>query len=146
MTRRRVARRLGRALGRRGAILLCYGTVWLLYGYGQIISPQPDQRGLDLLLRAWPLQVWGYLWITAGLMAIVFAWLPQGLDTAGFVAVVAIALPWTLGYLVSWWPMGVFPRGWIAAAIWGVITAPVGVVVGWREPPAKRIEHEYGQR
>lgn len=128
-------RRLGRTLGRRGAILLCYGLVWALYGYGQLISPQTDRRGLDLMLRAWPLSVWACLWITAGLIAVVASFLPQGRDAPGFVALVVIVIPWMLGYLLSWWPLGTFSRGWVAAAIWGVIAVPVIVVAGWREPP-----------
>lgn len=140
----RVVRRAARMLGRRGAILGGYGTTWALYGYGQIIAPQPDQRGLDLLLRAWPLQAWGCLWIAAGAVAIVCAFLPEGRDTPGFVALIAIVLPWMLGYLASWWPLGVFPRGWIAALIWAAVAAPVIVVAGWREPPRpKRVEHSY---
>lgn len=131
----RAVRRLARTLGRRGVILLAYGTVWALYGYGQLITPQPDQRGLDLILRAWPLQVWACLWIAAGLVAVVSAFLPQGRDAPGFVALVLIVIPWMLGYLVSWWPLGTFPRGWVAAAIWAVIAVPVIVVAGWREPP-----------
>lgn len=111
-------RRLGGMLGRRGAILLSYGTVWALYGYGQIISPQPDQRGLTLAVQMWPLHVWGSLFITAGLMAAVAAWLRQGADWFGFVALVLIVLPWMLSYLASW-VLGDFPRGWVAAAVWG---------------------------
>lgn len=139
-------RRLGQQLGRRGAILLCYGTVWALYGYGQLITPQPDKRGLDLMLQAWPLQVWACLWIAAGLIAAVAAFLPQGADWFGFVALVVMVLPWMLGYLVSWWPLGTFPRGWVAAVIWGVIAVPVIVVAGWRESPRpKRVGSRDGR-
>lgn len=138
-------RRLGRALGRRGTILGAYGTVWAIIGWGQIAAPQPDQRGLTLLLQLMPLQAWGCLWIAAGLVAIVCAFLPQGVDVPGFVALMLIVLPWMLGYLVSWWPLGVFPRGWLAAVVWFAITVPVGVVVGWRESPRpKRVEHDHG--
>ncbi|MGW0905053.1 hypothetical protein [Streptomyces sp. NPDC002853] len=129
----RVLRRLARILGRRGAILLCYGTVWALYGYGQIVSPQPDQRGLEPLLFV-SLDVWGWAWVATGLVAVVTAWLPQGRDWLGFLALPAIVLPWMGSYLASW-ISGEFPRGWVAAAVWGVIAVPVIVVAGWREPP-----------
>ena len=136
---RRVARRLGRALGRRGAILLSYGTVWSLYGYAQITSPQPDQRGLTPALELAPLAVWGWLWALTGLTAIVSAWLPQGLDWLGFLALPAMVLPWTGSYLLAWL-MGDFPRGWVAALVWAAIAVPVLVVAGWREPPrVKRV-------
>lgn len=130
----RAVRRLGRMLGRRGAILLSYGTVWALYGYGQLVSPQPDQRGLTLATQIWPLYVWGWLFVTAGLLAAVAAFLRQGVDWFGFVALVLIVLPWMLSYFASW-ALGDFPRGWVAAAVWAVIAVPVIVVAGWREMP-----------
>lgn len=137
----RAARRLAKILGRRGAILLSYGTVWALYGYGQLTQPQPDQRGVRLALDLMPLDAWGWAWIATGAVAIVSAWLPQGADAAGFCCLVLIVLPWMTSYLLSWWPLGEFPRGWVAAAIWGVIAVPVIVVAGWREPPRpKRVE------
>lgn len=131
----RAARRLRRMLGRRGAILLSYGTVWALYGYGQLVQPQPDRRGLHLLLSLMPLSAWACCWIVAGAVAIAAALMPQGADWPGFVALVVIVLPWMLGYLLSWWPLETFPRGWVAAAIWGLIATPVIVVAGWREHP-----------
>lgn len=139
---RRVARRLARQLGRRGAILLCYGDVWAIIGYGQITAPQPDLRGLRLLLQMMPLAAWGWLWIAAGLIAIVSAWLPQGRDWPGFLALPLMVLPWAVSYLLAW-ILGDFPRGWVAAVVWGAIAAPVLVVAGWREPPRpKRVEIE----
>ena len=137
---RRVARRLGRALGRRGAILLCYGIVWAIIGYGQITSPAPDLRGLRLLLQTMPLDVWGWIWVTSGLIAIVSAWLPQERDWPGFLALPLMVLPWTVSYLLAW-IIGDYPRGWLASVVWGAIAAPVLVVAGWREPPRpKRLE------
>jgi len=135
-----VLRRLSRALGRRGTILLSYGVVWSLIGYGQIVSPQVDQRGLHLLLGLMPLAAWGWCWIASGLAAIVAAWLPQGKDAIGFVALLVIVMPWMLSYLVSWWPLGTFPRGWAAAAVWTAIAIPVIVVAGWREPSRPKYE------
>ncbi|MCZ4506950.1 hypothetical protein O3Q52_01740 [Streptomyces sp. ActVer] len=138
---RRAVRRLGRQLGRRGAILLSYGTVWALYGYAQVVSPQPDQRGLEPLLELWSLHVWGWLWVITGLVAVVSAWLPQGFDWPGFLALPLIVLPWMVSYLATWLA-GDFPRGWVAAVVWGVIAVPVLVVAGWREPPGvKRVSN-----
>ncbi|MFV8127554.1 hypothetical protein [Streptomyces syringium] len=131
---RRAVRRLGRMLGRRGAILLSYGVVWGLYGFGQLAAPQPDQRGLALLLHLCPLPIWACAWMAAGAVAVAAAWLPQGRDWWGFLALVLMVIPWTLAYLVSWWPLGTFPRGWIAAVVWAVIAVPVIVAAGWAEP------------
>ncbi|MFG3585148.1 hypothetical protein [Streptomyces sp. NPDC047990] len=138
----RAARRLSRLLGRRGAFLLPYGTVWTLYGYAQLVSPQPDQRGLTLATQIMSLHVWGWLWIAAGLTAVVSAWLPQGADWVGFLTLPLIVLPWMLSYLTAWL-QGDFPRGWVSAAVWTAIAVPVLVVAGWREPPrVKRVRVE----
>lgn len=131
---RAVAHRAARILGRRGACLLSYGAIWAVIGYGQLISPQADQRGLTLLLHALPLHAWGWLWVTAGAVAAVCAFMPQGRDWPAFLALPLLAFAWTLSYLVAWWPLGVFPRGWVAAAVYGALAIPVLVVAGWREP------------
>ena len=130
-------RRLSRTLGRRGTILSCYGIVWMLVGWGQIVQPQPDQRGLRLLLDRMPLNVWGWCWIVAGLIALACAWLPPGRDAAGFVGLVLIVVPWMTSYLASWL-LGDYPRGWAAAAVWTAITVPIMVVLGWPEPPRRK--------
>lgn len=138
-----MVRRLGRALGRRGAFLLSFGMVWALIGYGQVTAPPPDQRGLKLLVDRVPLEVWGWLWLTAGLVAIVSAFLPQGVDRFGFVALAMIVLPWVISYLYAWLE-GTFPRGWIAAALYGGLAIGIMVVAGWGEPPRpKREEPPY---
>jgi hypothetical protein len=136
---RRIVRRLGRLLGRRGAILLSYGCVWTIIGYGQITAPQPDVRGLRLLLQTMPLTAWGWLWVTSGLIAIASAWLPQGRDWPGFLALPLNVLPWMASYFVAW-VIGDFPRGWLAAVVWGAIAAPVLVAAGWNEPPRSKME------
>ncbi|MER6778509.1 MULTISPECIES: hypothetical protein [unclassified Streptomyces] len=133
----RAVRRLRRRLGRRGAILTSYGLVWLLYGYAQLVTPQVDQRGLALLLRLMPLDAWAWCWIAAGAVALVCAWAPPGRDAAAFLALVLIVVPWTATYLVAWLAGG-YPRGWVAAAVWAVITVPVLVVAGWPEPPRRK--------
>lgn len=137
---RRVARRLSRMLGRRGAILLSYGAVWSLYGYGLLIAPRANLIGLDLALQLLPQAVWAWLWIGVGLVALVSAFLSQGVDWLGFLAMPTIALAWIVSYLEAWL-VGDFPRGWVAAAIWTAIAVPVIVVAGWREPGRpKRVE------
>lgn len=137
---RRIVRRLSHILGRRGACLLCWGVVWSVIGYGQLISPQVDQRGLTMLLNVMPLQAWGWCWIAAGLIAGVCAFLPQGFDWTAFLALPLLAFAWMLSYLVAWWPLEVFPRGWVAAGVYGALAVPVIVVAGWREPPRPKRE------
>ncbi|MEU5664772.1 hypothetical protein [Streptomyces longwoodensis] len=132
---RAAARRLTRRLGRRGALLTLKGLIATLYGYAQIVQPPSDVRGLCLLLKAWPLDAWGALWMTAGTTALVCAWLPPRRDWPGFLAVWAITAPWSMSYLAAWWPLGEYPRGWVVAVIFGSFGAVCLVAIGWTEPP-----------
>lgn len=132
---RAAARRLRKRLGRRGTILLLKGLMALLYGYGQLIQPLPDKRGLHLLLHWIPFHVWAIAWMCAGATALICAWLGQRRDWPGFMAVWLISVPWALAYLVSWWPLGDNPRGWITACIFGAFGLVCLTVVGWPEPP-----------
>jgi hypothetical protein len=128
-------RRVARILGRRGTFLASFGTLWALYGFGQLMEPLPDTRGIRTLLHLMPLDAWAGCWIACGLIAIAASPLPQGRDWIGFPALLLIVAPWMGSYLVSWWPLGDNPRGWVTALIWAVAAVPVIVVAGWREPP-----------
>ncbi|MGV4890424.1 hypothetical protein ACSR0Z_28170 [Streptomyces viridosporus] len=137
---RAAARRLSRRLGRRGALLTLKGIMATGYGVGQVVQPTGDLEGLALLLKWQPLDVWGWAWITAGVIALTCAWLPPRKDWPGFLAVWLIATPWAMAYLLSWWPLGQFPRGWIVAMIFGAFGAVCLVAIGWDEPPPARSE------
>jgi len=132
---RAAVQRLARRLGRRGALLTMKGIIATLYGYGQVIQPAPDRRGLALLLKLMSLEAWGALWMAAGITALVCAWLRR--DWPGFLAVWGITATWAMAYLVSWWPLGESPRGWVGALIFGAFGAVCLVAIGWDEPPAR---------
>lgn len=142
---RPAARRLAYRLGRRGALLTLKGIIATLYGYGQLVEPVRDRRGLNLLLKWVPLDAWAGLWITAGVTALVCAWLPPRWDWPGFLAVWAVTAPWSMAFLVSWWPLGEYPRGWVAALIFGAFGAVCLVAIGWDEPPRARTEPPHGR-
>ncbi|MFF9309877.1 hypothetical protein ACF1BS_03110 [Streptomyces sp. NPDC014748] len=131
------ARRLTKRLGRRGAVLTLKGVMATGYGSGQVVQPTGDQRGLTLLLKVMPLHGWGWVWITAGAVALVSAWLPPRRDWPGFVAVWLIASAWAGAYFVSWWPLGESPRGWVICTIFAAFGAVCLVAIGWDEPPAR---------
>ncbi|MFD7705728.1 hypothetical protein [Streptomyces sp. NPDC059786] len=130
-----MACRADQILGRRGSFLAAFGTLWALYGFGQLVEPLPDTRGIRTLLHLMPLDAWAWCWIAAGLIAITAAPLPTGRDWYAFPALLLIVAPWMCSYLVSWWPLGDNPRGWVTALIWAVAAVPVIVVAGWQEPP-----------
>jgi hypothetical protein len=136
---RAVARRLATRLGRRGAILTLKGTIAALYGYGQLVQPLPDRRGLCLLLKLAPLPFWGWAWVVAGAAALVCAWARPRFDWPGFTAVWLVSSAWAMSFLAAWWPLGEYPRGWIAAVLFGAFGGVCLVAIGWDEPlPAGR--------
>ncbi|MFI2911104.1 hypothetical protein ACG2OD_23095 [Streptomyces sp. PDY-4] len=139
---RQAARRLTRRLGRRGALLTLKGIVATGYGSGQVVQPTGDPKGLALLLKWQPLDVWGWVWITAGVTALICAWLPPRRDWPGFLAVWLIATPWAMAYLVSWWPLGESPRGWVVALIFGAWGGVNLVAIGWEEPARSELPRE----
>lgn len=139
---RAAAQRLTRRLGRRGALLTLKGVMATGYGSGQVFEPTGDRHGLTLLLKLWPLELWGWAWVTAGALALVCAWLPPRRDWPGFLAVWLIATPWAMAYFLSWWPLGESPRGWVVAMIFGAFGAVCLVAIGWDEPPRAELPRE----
>lgn len=125
-------------LGRRGAILVCLGALYLLYGYGLLVEPMVNTVSLRMLFDLWPQRVWAWLWIGAGAAAVACAWLRQGRDWLGFTLLYPLAAAWGLSSLVSWWPNGDNPRGWIAAAIWCALGGVITTAAGWDEPSRKK--------
>lgn len=131
---RAAAQRIRRRMGRRGALLTLKGVMAVGYGSGQVVQPTGDRQGLSLLLKAAPLEAWGWAWVLAGAVALVCAWLPRPHDWPGFVAVWLIASAWAGAYLVSWWPLEESPRGWVIALIFGAFGTVNLVAIGWDEP------------
>lgn len=139
---RAAARRLRRQLGRRGALLTMKGVMATGYGAGQVFEPTGDRHGLALLLKLRPLEFWGWAWVTAGVLALICAWLPPRRDWPGFLAVWLIATPWAMAYFLSWWPLGESPRGWVVAMIFGAFGAVCLVAIGWDEPERAELPRE----
>ncbi|MET8172857.1 hypothetical protein [Streptomyces clavifer] len=131
---RRIKRRLIHHVGRRGAILLLLGGLVTLYGVGQLARPLPDTSGLRVLLIVMDLDCWSWTWIAAGVLAMGCAFLPEGWDWPGFTGLCLATAPWSASFLMSWWPLGENPRGWISAAVFAAFGAIPLVIAGWDEP------------
>jgi uncharacterized membrane protein YeaQ/YmgE (transglycosylase-associated protein family) len=133
---RAVARRVGHRVGRRGAILALKGTMALLYGYSQLVEPMANTVSIRLLLLGLPQHGWAWLWMTAGLLALVSVPLRQGRDWLGFAALYLVAAAWATSGLASWWLYD-NPRGWITALIWAAYGGVTMIVAAWSEPAAR---------
>lgn len=121
-------------LGRRGAILLAFGAIYLVYGYALLTAP-PRLGTLLYIDYHW----WAWLWIGGGGLGILHSWARKpGRDTAGFVAIVAPPLVWTVGY-IHLWIFGPDPgaQAWKAVGIWAALAIATMVCAGWPEPEVR---------
>lgn len=121
----RAVRRLRKQLGRRGHFLLILGIGKTCWGAGMVVDP-PTTAGLQLLTRIAPLHCWAWLWVIAGCVTTVSAFLKIGRDRFGFVAALVPPAVWAIAYLAAVMS-GEFSRG-AYVAIW-YLTSHVGVIM-----------------
>mgnify|MGYP003556493055 FL=1 len=116
---------LGR-LGRRGAVLIILGTLWILVG-ANVLAADYDP---SLALSASP-AFQSALWIGTGFVACAFAWRPQGQDAPGFLALSIMVGYRCISYAFEW----ADGRGSAVVDLlfWIIIAALILIIAGWRE-------------
>lgn len=121
----RAARRLRARLGRRGAALVLFGTGKALFGLSFILHPDPDPRGLGLLVGLADIRCWAGLWVVCGAVTFACAWLRIGRDRWGFIAALIPPFVWGFAYLwgaaIGDYPRGLPLFGWFMASHIGII-------------------------
>lgn len=131
----RLAERVRRRLGQRGPFLAFMGIGKIAWGVGMIVAPL-STAGLTLLTDIAPLHCWAWIWILAGSVTFVSAWLRFGQDRFGFLAASIPPALWAFAYLWGAVTTG-YERGlWIF--LW-YMTSHCGVI--WcasRVPPDAR--------
>lgn len=130
---------------RRGLYLFTAGAGWVLYGVQVAADPRPGTvRAAAVLARYVPLQVWGWVWITCGTIAILAALSPcPTRRTVGFAAAEFPPLVWALGFAAAWL-VGQYPQSWAGAATWAGAALRLVIVAGWPDPALIRTEVERG--
>lgn len=130
-------------LGRRGASLLLFASVWALIGVGYLTGPATPY---PTLIRGFPngSEIAGLLWIASAVVAFVGAF--HVLDRWAFAALCAMPTASFLAHLWDWFmwlvpgaPYG-NPRGWYSALIWIPALMFVLVQGGRREPEDEGVE------
>ncbi len=130
--------RSARQVGRRGAILMVFGFLWIVVGAGVFGS---EGLGEGLLHEIVPSEIRGTLWVVTGLIAIGHAFRPPGMsDAVGFAALYITpairVLSYGLAWVGSWFPgMGQgYPQAWRFLAVYAAMLAAVVITSGWPEP------------
>jgi hypothetical protein len=125
---------------RRAAYLVTIGLGWTGYGTGIVVDPRyGTARGLVSITRYVPLNVLGWLWVAAGVLAVV-----AGLtlrcprwQAAGFTALAVPATLWGAAF-TSAWARGGYPSASGSAAAWVAMALGIYWVSGMVDPPARK--------
>jgi hypothetical protein len=147
--------RMFRMFGRRGLLLLMFGTMWIVFGVGVWFVPQArfSANGTNVpLLSLLDANEAGLIWAAAGSLAVAIAFVRKhrsGHDSEGFNALLAPPIIWLLGYIwsmVAWIATHEIGRStaWVSAVVWLIVCVFIILIAGWPDPddPAMRYDRE----
>jgi len=129
-------------VNKRGQILLIFGFIWVVIGFG--VYQNPTLPGYEhLLFSLIPTPVRGGAWIITGVLAMAFALRPRSITNDGIGFVALYIMPAERAAIFFWgWVQYVIPgdnpgysRGLLAAAVYAVLVAAVVVISSWPDPP-----------
>lgn len=123
-------------IGRRGALLLTLGFIYLILGFSMVTVPAWDRATRDTY--AFPIELangslafWGGMWITVGTLAAISAFWRVGRDAWGFGVMASFTILWSaFGYL-STLLLG-SDRGWVVGVIWTAFSAVILICSGMK--------------
>ena len=121
-------RRLAYRVGRRGAGLLFFALVDIVFAFA--LTEAPPTASYVFLAALLPLPVWAAIWGAVGLLCAVQAFMR--VDRIAFAAASLLKVAWGTVYLIGW-VMGAIPRGYVSVVIWLGFAGFVQLIAGWRE-------------
>jgi hypothetical protein len=133
MATRRIWQTLRRRIGHRGAALLFFGTLDLVYAWSMVsasdtlIQANPTLRWFSQVIG---LEFWSSAWMVVGIICLYHAF--QRYDRFGFVAAIGIKMTWGLGSLAGCIIEDVSLG---SVAVWLGLAGLVWIISGWPEPP-----------
>ncbi|UVF61147.1 membrane protein [Arthrobacter phage Aoka] len=120
--------------GRRGAFQLVFGLVYLIVGMGYFMTPGTTLRDRYFSwLGPVPLDAFAALWVAAGAIAIVSAFLPRPRDAAGFMALVFAPGIWFGLFVIAAAVTG-SAAAIVQAALYAVFSVAPLIVSGMQGP------------
>jgi hypothetical protein len=127
---------IARVLGRRGAVLLIIGLMWIMVGVGLVLDPSPLlPKNYYVWHEQWPMWFRVMAWVTTGTIACIMAWVrAPGRDNIGFVALTVMptqrAFAFGFAWLLSLFTDVGYPAGWIGMIVWGAVTILIVIISG----------------
>lgn len=128
-----------RRIGRRGTALLFFAFLDSVYAYG-LYHPAPEYRRTSsvLFLEAIaPLQLWGTLWLIAGILCLINAFRIN--DRIGFAGAIAVKVLWGLLFLAGALVVHL-DRAYISATLWLCMAGWIAIIASWPEPIYSRVK------
>lgn len=126
---------LGNRIGRRGAALLFFFLLDVVYAYGILAAPKPLVPFYEYMSEVMPMTVWAAAWAVVGVICLFYAFRVH--DTAAFMFAVGLKVAWGLLALFGWLS-GHVDRGYVSAVIWLAFAAFVFLVAGGIPPAVVR--------
>lgn len=128
--------RVSARIGRRGAALLFFTLLDVVYAAALLTAPLPLTPQYMWMTEIAPLPVWAAGWAATAAICALYAF--RAYDTPAFVAAVALKVAWGLTTFFGWLA-GQVDRGWVLTVIWLAFAAFVALIAGGI-PPAPRRE------
>jgi hypothetical protein len=125
---------LWRRLSWRGLALATSGISWICYGLSITVQPRYGTvRGISILLDLMCMTAWGWLWIIAGAVALVYALVRPGRDLVGVAAAMGPPLLWAAAYALGA-ASGRSAVAWGSVAPWASHAVLIAVVAHLTRP------------
>lgn len=88
---------------RHSLVLLVAGTVYICIGAVYFNTPEnsPTWNALTMAREWFSLNVWGFVWISVGVMAILSARWPPRVETWGYMALTSLSAGWGAFYILG---------------------------------------------
>lgn len=128
--------RLRQRVGRRGAALLFFAFLDLVYCWS-LLDPPRSTRGTvayAFLASILPLWAWGLMWGAVGVVCLICAFLRH--DEIAYTAAISVKVLWG-SLFTGAWLFASMERGYVSAAVWLALALLVALIAGWPEPPRK---------
>lgn len=122
-----------RRVGRRGAVLIILGGIYVIVGLSFIQFPTDDAHSAyDFAISLTDsLAFWGGSFVVVGAIACVAGFWPTGRDVWGYAALVAFTSIWAIFCFLSTL-LDNSPRGWVLGFVWTGVASMLAIVSGMR--------------
>lgn len=129
----RTIRTIWQRLGFRGAALLFFALLDLVYAFSLFFPPATGKQTASMrwVADVAPLPVWGSLWALVGVVCLAYALRRH--DKVAFSAAIAIKILWGATHLMASL-FGHVERAYVSATIWLCVAGFVAIISAWPEP------------